>query len=299
MTVFILIFISCILHILWNISGKKCKDNEAFTWLGTFGGAIFCIIAMVISHLITKNPIPPAGFFVMAAASGLFESTYYIFLFWSYKHIDMSASYPLGRGLAPVITLFLVPVTSYIFGIKGHGSLRLEQLPAVITTLAGAVFICRDSWKRSTQKQNAVKGITLACLTGLSIAGYHLIDSQTLEKYTQITEIEYLGYVFIFMLLFVSLWFLPKKNAIQRIKDEWRNGCMGVLSVSIVANANYMIVLYAFSIAQNPTLVTAARNMGIVLSLLVCAIRLKEKITPMKAVGAALITAGIIWIFLV
>ena len=101
------------------------------------------------------------------------------------------------------------------------------------------------------------------------------------------------------MLLFVSLWFLPKKNAVQRIKDEWQNGCMGVLSVSIVANANYMIVLYAFSIAQNPTLVTAARNMGIVLSLLVCAIRLKEKITPMKALGAALITAGIIWIFLV
>jgi drug/metabolite transporter (DMT)-like permease len=74
---------------------------------------------------------------------------------------------------------------------------------------------------------------------------------------------------------------------------------MGVLSVSFVAQANYMIVLYAFSIAQNPTLVTAARNMGIVLSLVVCAIRLKEKITPMKAIGAALITAGIIWIFLV
>ena len=238
MTVFILIFISCILHILWNISGKKCKDNEAFTWLTTFG---------------------------------------FIFLFWSYKHIDMSASYPLGRGLAPVLTLFLVPLSSMIFDIKGHGSLRLEQLPAVITTLAGAVLICRDSWKRSTQKQNAVKGLTLACLTGLSIAGYHLVDSQTLEKYTQVS----------------------KKNAIPRIKEEWKSCYKGVLSVSIVAQGNYMIVLYAFAIAQNPTLVTAARNMGIVLSLVVCAIRLKEKITPMKAVGAALITAGIIWIFLV
>ena len=299
MLVFILIFFSCILHILWNISGKKCRDYEAFSWLTTFGGAVFCMLAMAVSRLVTKNPFPPAGFFAMTAASGFFEACYYVFLFWSYKHIDMSASYPLGRGLAPVATLFLVPVSAFLFDIKGHGSLRLEQLPAVMTALAGAVLICRDSWKRSSQKQDAVKGLTLACLTGLSIAGYHLIDSQTLEKYTQVSEIEYLGFVFVFMLLFVSLWFLPKKDAVRRIKDEWNYGCLGVLSVSIVSNANYMIVLYAFSIAQNPTLVTAARNMGIVLSLLVCAIRLKEKITPMKTVGAILITAGIIWIFLV
>ncbi|MCR4575247.1 MAG: DMT family transporter [Lentisphaeria bacterium] len=299
MTVFILIFVSCILHILWNISGKKCRDNEAFTWLTTFGGAVFCIIAMVISRLITKNPFPPTGFFTMAAASGFFETTYFIFLFWSYKHIDMSASYPLGRGMAPVITLFLVPLSSMIFDIQEHSNLRIEQLPAVITTLTGAVLICRDSWLRSTQKQNAVKGLTLACLTGLSIAGYHLVDSQTLQKYTQVTEIEYLGFVFIFMLLFASIWFFPKKNAISRIKAEWKSCHMGVLSVSFVAQANYMIVLYAFSIAKNPTLVTAARNMGIVLSLVVCAIRLKEKITPMKAIGAVFITAGIIWIFLV
>ena len=299
MTVFILIFITCILHILWNISGKKCKDNEAFTRLTTFGGAVFCIIATVISRLITKNPIPPSGFFIMAAASGFFETTYFIFLFWSYKHIDMSASYPLGRGLAPVITLFLVPISSMIFDIKGHGNLRLEQFPAVMTALIGAVLICRDSWKRSTQKQDTVKGLTLACLTGLSIAGYHLIDSQTLEKYKQVTEIEYLGFVFIFMLLFASIWFFPKKAAVSRIKAEWQSGYLGVLSVSFVAQANYIIVLYAFSIAKNPTLVTAARNMGIVLSLVVCAIRLKEKITPMKAVGSILITIGIIWIFFV
>lgn len=298
--VFLLVFASCLLHVLWNASGKKCGDSEAFTWLTTVGGALVNIVALCVLTLSGRiQPIPvSAGLLKMAATSGFFEGCYFIFLFWSYRHIDLSVAYPLSRGLAPLATLFLGPVVVLVFGLDSHRGIQLSQLLPVAIALGGASLLCYDALSRSDAKQNVLKGLILAMLTGLSIASYHLVDSTAMETY-KLPSIQYLTLMSLFMSLFVSLWMLTKKNALARIAKELKGNIKGVLSVCCISNFTYCLVLLAFKLVKNATLVTAARNMGIVISLIYAAIFLKEKVSFQKALGACMITAGIIWIFLV
>jgi len=289
---FLLILVSCALHVAWNAISKGCRDREAYTWLVTFTGTIAVLPCFIIAQIWS-----PGSFgwreLAYAAASGLFESIYTIFLFWSYKHVDMSVAYPLGRGVAPVATLFL--------GILIGDAIKAGQIPAVATTLAG---ICCLSWEahRSAKGKSPLGnasphfGVLLALLTGCSIACYHIVDRGVFNVTAKPNSLVYLFAMHCFMLLFISIWMLPRRKAFVRIALEWKASPASAMAVGAVSFIAYFLVVLALQIG-NATMVTAGRNIGIVLSIAVGALFLKERLSVAKAIGAVLVTAGVIMIF--
>lgn len=287
---FFLIFTSCCLHVGWNAISKGCHDRVAFTWLVTLGSMLPVVPAFVIAQIWW-----PGAFgwreIGLSCASGFCESLYFIFLFASYKHIDMSAAYPLSRGFAPLMTLLLASLAGDTF--------RMAQIPAVGISLAGVCCLAWSAQKRSAAKtdRTAAVGVLLALLTGTAIAGYHLADRAAVRVQPGPNEIVYLFAMHCFMLLFVTLWALPRKGMKERLVTEWKRAPWSIAAVGIVSFIAYFLVLMALSIGD-ATLVTAGRNMGIVLSLIVGAIFLKERLSPAKVTGAILVTVGVIMIFL-
>lgn len=286
--VFGLVFLSCLLHVSWNALSKGCEDRAAFTWMVTLTGLLFAVPGFVISRIISPGALnwSVLGY---AAASGLFESLYFIFLFWSYKYVDLAVAYPLSRGVAPVATL--------IFGGLIGDAPQAAHIPGVLTTLAGVVLLSWDALRRAPVQRSVWRGLTLAVLTGGAIAGYHLFDRAAVTLSPPPSTFEYMLVMHAFMLFFITLWLLPMPGIGGRLVLEWRRRWRVDLLIGATSLVAYLLILVAFRYGH-VTLVTAGRNMGIVMSLAVGALFLKEKISRWQTAGALLVTVGVIGIFL-
>lgn len=286
--VFGLIFLSCLLHVSWNALSKGCEDREAFTWMVTLTGLLFVLPWFIVSRVCTPGALtwPVLG---CAAASGFFESLYFIFLFWSYKHVDLSVAYPLSRGVAPVATL--------VFGgLVGDPPLAVH-LPGVAVTLAGVSLLSWDALRRDRSRRLAWNGLVLAVLTGLAVAGYHMFDRAAVTQSPAPAAVEYLLLMHVFMLFFVTVWLLPKPGIGRRLLREWQRHWCADLLIGATSLVAYLLIVVAFR-HGHVTLVTAGRNLGIVMSLAAGALFLREKISWTQAAGALLVTAGVAGIFL-
>ncbi|MGI6356853.1 MAG: EamA family transporter [Lentisphaerae bacterium] len=286
--VFGLVFLSCLLHVSWNALSKGCEDRAAFTWMVTLTGLLFAVPGFVISRIISPGALnwSVLGY---AAASGFFESLYFIFLFWSYKYVDLAVAYPLSRGVAPVATL--------IFGGLIGDAPQAAHIPGVLTTLAGVVLLSWDALRRAPVQRSVWRGLTLAVLTGGAIAGYHLFDRAAVTLSPPPSTFEYMLVMHAFMLFFITLWLLPMPGIGGRLVLEWRRRWRVDLLIGATSLVAYLLILVAFRYGH-VTLVTAGRNMGIVMSLAVGALFLKEKISRWQTAGALLVTVGVIGIFL-
>ena len=286
--VFGLVFLSCLLHVSWNALSKGCEDRAAFTWMVTLTGLLFAVPGFVISRIISPGALnwSVLGY---AAASGFFESLYFIFLFWSYKYVDLAVAYPLSRGVAPVATL--------IFGGLIGDAPQAAHIPGVLTTLAGVVLLSWDALRRAPVQRSVWRGLTLAVLTGGAIAGYHLFDRAAVTLSPPPSTFEYMLVMHAFMLFFITLWLLPMPGIGGRLVLEWRRRWRVDLLIGDTSLVAYLLILVAFRYGH-VTLVTAGRNMGIVMSLAVGALFLKEKISRWQTAGALLVTVGVIGIFL-
>lgn len=286
--VFGLVFLSCLLHVSWNALSKGCEDRAAFTWMVTLTGLLFAVPGFVISRIISPGALnwSVLGY---AAASGLFESLYFIFLFWSYKYVDLAVAYPLSRGVAPVATL--------IFGGLIGDAPQAAHIPGVLTTLAGVALLSWDALRRAPVQRSVWRGLALAVLTGGAIAGYHLFDRAAVTLSPPPSTFEYMLVMHAFMLFFITLWLLPMPGIGGRLVLEWRRRWRVDLLIGATSLVAYLLILVAFRYGH-VTLVTAGRNMGIVMSLAVGALFLKEKISRWQTAGALLVTVGVIGIFL-
>ena len=286
--VFGLVFLSCLLHVSWNALSKGCEDRAAFTWMVTLTGLLFAVPGFVISRIISPGALnwSVLGY---AAASGFFESLYFIFLFWSYKYVDLAVAYPLSRGVAPVATL--------IFGGLIGDAPQAAHIPGVLTTLAGVVLLSWDALRRAPVQRSVWRGLALAVLTGGAIAGYHLFDRAAVTLSPPPSTFEYMLVMHAFMLFFITLWLLPMPGIGGRLVLEWRRRWRVDLLIGATSLVAYLLILVAFRYGH-VTLVTAGRNMGIVMSLAVGALFLKEKISRWQTAGALLVTVGVIGIFL-
>lgn len=286
--VFGLVFLSCLLHVSWNALSKGYEDREAFTWMVTLTGLLFAVPCFVISRAISPGALnwPVLGY---AAASGFFESLYFIFLFWSYKHVDLAVAYPLSRGVAPVATL--------IFGGWIGDTLQAAHLPGVLAVLAGVGLLSWDALRRAPVQRSAWCGLALAVLAGVGIGVYHLFDRAAVTLSPPPSTFEYMLLMYVFMLFFITLWLLPMPGIGGRLALEWRRRWRVDLLIGGISLVAYLLILVAFRYGH-VTLVTAGRNIGIVMSLAVGALFLREKISCWQVAGALLVTAGVIGIFL-
>ena len=124
-----MVLAAAILHVVWNTLVKVSKDGYLATVLIAGGGAVMCAIALPF--------LPPmnSAAWINVAGSVVMQSIYYPLVAAAYRAGDMSQTYPLMRGTAP---LLVAVVSAPLLG---------EQLTS--SEWFGVGLICCGIWGRA------------------------------------------------------------------------------------------------------------------------------------------------------
>jgi drug/metabolite transporter (DMT)-like permease len=217
---------------------------------------------------------PAPSSFPFAIASACLHIIYFLLVARTYQVADMSQAYPLMRGAAPLI----VAIVSAF------------QMDDVLSPFAwiGVLAICLGVFiiaLGSTLKDR--KGIRLALLNALVIAGYTLIDGLGVRKSG--APAAYTLWVFLLTGVPLALWAISARRAafVPYLRRHWQLGIAGGMG----ATASYGLALWAMTVAPI-AVVAALRETSILFATLIAGFALREPIGPRRVISACIIAGG-------
>lgn len=279
-------------HASWNLLLKRAQRQEVFVWwLSAFAMAALLPVAIVIA---LRTPLELVGLWYVAG-SALVHICYFLFLGRSLARSDLSLVYPIARGfgpgLAPALAVLTLGESVSLAGWAGIGG-----IVAGIYLMAwwGRVRLqlpLRRPWSRpdfSRLGRGNAAGIGYALLTGLCIALYTIVDKQG------VAHINPFLYLYL-MTAGVAVGMLPyiiRNHGWRAIAEEWRSERLAIPAASGLVYLAYGLALTALRISE-VSYVAPAREVGMLFALALGALVLRERITPGRLAGAALIGAGL------
>ena len=252
-------------HALWNLLLARARDVEAATAVALITAEVaFVPVAVVVWHA-------DAGVWPWLVGSGLFELAYFALLATAYRRAPLSVVYPVARGGAPVVVL-LVSVAAL-----GHGT-SARQVAGVALIVAG-ILLVRGLGRADTA--GVAFGAAIACC----IAGYTLVDKHGIEHAGPLPYLE------LSMLVPTVVY----AGAVARVKGAAAiRAAVGppAIVAGLATFVAYAFVLAALSRAPAAS-VAAVRETSVVVAAALAAVVLKERVTPLRMLGAVVVVAGI------
>ena len=271
LTVFLAVLAGAFLHAVWNaiIKGGKEKLFEAVMKTVGAGLAVLPILPFL------PLPAPESWKFLFLSCS--IHIAYYTFLSQAYKYCDMSYSYTIMRGAAPLLTSTIL-VFALGEALSGGGWAGVLLLSAGILTLAV-----------DSARQGAFSwlGTFMALGNAVVIMGYTLADGYGARASEH--AVSYVCWVFFFNAFPMSLIVNARYGARFRdyVRGRWQYGLLG----GVCSLGAYGVTIWAMSVAPM-ALVAALRETSVVFGLLLAVFFLKEKITRLRVVAVALVAVG-------
>lgn len=277
-----LVLLSAVLHVLWNTLAKSCDDKLSFAWLTTVLGGLFLVGPFVAARLFSPGLIDGQTW-LWAAVSGAFQALYVMLLFTAYGKADLSVVYPVCRGLAPLAVLLLA-------GRLVGDAVGVWQVAAVGLVVAGTVAVGLTN--RNSIGKISASGLALSGLTALATAGYSLADSKAMRLSPGPGAAEFLLLSYIFLAALLTPWAVRARGGLGGLFSQWRTNRRDVLLVSLLTPLSYLCVVAAMG-QGNVVLITAWRNVSILLSTAAGAWLLHEQVTRGRLFGAGVIFSGL------
>jgi drug/metabolite transporter (DMT)-like permease len=269
----IVVLFAAALHASWNAIIKAGSDKFNDTVLVTIGAAI------VPGLLLPWISIPAAASRPYLVASVIIHFGYFSLVAFAYRAGDLSYTYPIMRGVAPMLTAvaaaFLInePLTT-------AGKIGILLLCSGILTLAG------DNWRSG---KFSFEPTAIALTNAIVISIYTLVDGIGLRLAGD--PVSYICWLlFLQPVLLLPYSFITQRESFMaQLKTRWRPCFLG----GVCTCASYGLALYAmayFPIA----LVAALRETSVIFGTIMAAIFLRERFGPVRYVAAGLVTAGAI-----
>ena len=277
-----LILLSAVVHSSWNLLLKQSDNKEVFVWGLLAGGSV--MLAPLGGALFYYYPIATSGYWLVMV-SAVLQILYLVLLGRGYDQGDLSLVYPIARGIGPM----LVPVLAVL--TLGE---RIA-LPAIMGIAAIVVGIYVVSWwgrfgeifSKPLSLLNNI-GTRYAILTGLTITIYTLVDKRGVE-YVQ-------PFLYMYLItLGAAIGLTPYvlcRHGLASIRQEWQKNARPVLASGLLVFTAYGLVLTAFSLSQ-VGYVAPAREVGIVVGVLMGVLILKEPFGLGRLLGSGFIVAGL------
>ena len=280
-----LVLLSAVAHASWNLMLKRAGDPEVFAWVMLVVGSI--LLAPVGLALLWYNSMDFPGLWFLLA-SVVLHVFYFILLARGYATGDLSLVYPVARGMGPM----LVPVLAVIL----LGEIVETMAIVGIAAIVGGIYTI--SWwgnfhqvLRSPLLFLRSAGMRYAVLTGLTIAVYSIVDK---EGVGHIQPLLYIYFMFIGTVALLAPYILANKG-METVKAEWRANAVPITVSGLLAFAAYGLVLTAFSLSR-VSYVAPAREVGIVIGVLMGIFLLKEPFGRGRLLGSGLIVGGLVLI---
>lgn len=291
---FALVTVSAFTHAFWNFLSKRKNPQAAFFLMATVASAV--ILSPMLFIFRAGLPAIPPAVWGLIAATGAVQSIYYIFLAAAYRTGDLSHAYPLARSL-PVVFVALVSVA---LG-RGEQIAPLAYIGFVLVTI-GCILLPQPRFSDIHPKHYLHKWVLFALLAAICITGYTLLDDQSLRVLRSLpdTPLNPLGWALLFgeleaisiaffMSIFLFSWKPERQVLLQARGPEWRTAAyMGVIIL-----ATYGLVLTSMAYVSNVSYVIAFRQLSIPIGAALGILVRKEKATPPKLAGIALVVVGL------
>lgn len=271
----ILILISAVMHAVVNSlirgGGENVPVRAALT--GSMGFVLLPLVALV--------PFPTPAMWAFIGVSILVHLFYQHCLIEMYARADLTAVYPVSRGLGPA------GVALYSWSMGGWpGWASVAGVVLICGGIFSMAFAARIS-KRLAPLPPAAMGYAL--LTGLSIAVYTLIDAAGAKASHSIYS--YVVWLFVIHAAMMGGYglFRDRAGILAAIaRPHWAWIVAGLSSI-----VTYGLALMALRIGDTAEL-AALRETSIVFALLLGALFLRERVTKTRIAAALVIASGAI-----
>jgi drug/metabolite transporter (DMT)-like permease len=265
------VLLAAAMHATWNALVKSSGDRLLAQALVIGVGALagLCAIPFV--------PVPDPASWPFIAMSVAAHSGYYTFLLLAYRHGDLSAVYPLARGIAPLG----VAALAALFAGERLGPWGAAGVLLVSAGIASLAF------GRGIPRGRDGHPYLYAAVTGLFISAYTLIDGLGVRRAG--TTLGFIAWLFLFESLPIVLVTAALRwRTVRRVPTrEWRRGLFG----GVIATVGYGIVIWAMSLDELARVVSL-RETSVIMAALIGSLVLGEADGPRRIAAASLVALG-------
>lgn len=266
--VFAIVLAAALLHATWNAIVKGLPQKLLTTVLVTSAAAL--IAAAVLPFI--NSPSPPSWPFAVVSAA--LQLTYFLLVARTYDIADLSQSYPLMRGTAPLIVALVNAVGA--------------SEPLSGTAWIGVVAICLGivSMSLGSRTQHRT-GIYLSLLNAAVIAAYTIVDGIGVRRSG--APAAYTLLVFLIAGVPLATWAIAVKRRefLGYVGRYWGLGLVG----GIGTTASYGLALWAMTKAPIPV-VAALRETSILFGTLIAWLLLGERLSRRRIFGVCVVAGG-------
>ena len=273
------VLFGALLHAAWNALIKAGRDTSLDTALIHVMG---CVVALPIVLVVG---LPPPAAWPWLAASIAIHIGYYIALAGAYRHGDLGLTYPVMRGLAPLLV-------AAVLGVSGTAIID-EQVS--LATWLGVLGICAGVLLVGLSRVAGAsdrRALQFALLNAAIIAVYTIIDGigvrasgNALQYVAALFLIDGLPY---FMLVMRQRGATDRPAAWAHMRARWPLALLGTFA----SLGSYAIALWAMTRAPVAA-VAALRETSVLFAALIGTRLLKEPFGARRAAGTLCIVGGV------
>jgi phosphonate utilization associated putative membrane protein len=280
-TVVLAVLFGALLHAGWNTLVKSSGDKQLDLALVHFLGAVVALPLLWVFGL------PPRDAWPFVGMSLAIHVAYYVTLNGAYQHGDLSTTYPIMRGSAPMLVAL------------GSATVLGEHLSVLawLGVAAVTVGVLLVGLARPAEALHHRRAIGFALANAVVIAAYTFVDGRGVRA----SAAGGAGAASYVVLLFVLdgvpypgwVWWrrsaAARRVALDYARKRWPLATLGGLA----SLGSYGIALWAMTRAPVAA-VSALRESSVLFATLFSVVLLKERLGPQRALGAAVIVGGVV-----
>ena len=277
-----LLLAAALMHASWNALLKADRTDR----MVTFGVIMATGTAMGLCAVPFLPWIEP-GAWRFLAISVIVHVAYYTFLLKAYSYGDLSHTYPIARGLGPLLVAL---VSGRVIGEH----LRPQDMVGVLLLTAGLITLAMPLKPVAGPARGRHGLATLfAVLTGVTIAAYIIADGMGVRSAGPDFEhrLAYIAWLCVLegpWLLIVALA-SRAGTVLQHLRRNWWRGVVG----GVIANTGYGIAIYALVLGPMAH-VAALRETSVLFGALMGTLLLGEPFGLRRVASAFVIVSGLV-----
>jgi len=264
-----IILVAAALHATWNAIVKGGTDKMMTTVLVTGSAALIAMAALPFLPPVARESWP-----FLVASSGLSVS-YYALVARTYRIAEMSQTYPLMRGTAPLIVAIASAAVL-------NDRLNAMAWLGIVVICAGILGMAVGRSLRNNQ------GAALALLNAVIVALYTVLDGVGVRKSG--SPMTYTSWIFLLTGGPLVIWTVFRRASAFRsyAGTNWLPGIAGGAGTM----ASYGLALWAMTIAP-VAIVAALRETAIVFGTAISIVFLGERPSRVRILASCCVAAGV------
>ena len=272
----LLVLLAALMHALWSVVLKLTGDAKTNITVFMAGSSILALAGIPFQSLPSLASLP----FLLIS---VFVQVVYMMLVGTvYQKGDVSQSYPVMRGVAP---LFVALFSGPILGEK----LSIVAWCGVILISSGVLTLALEAVRRSDKIEPSI--IPLSLLTAAFIALYTLLDGIGVRLSG--APVSYILWIF-FLIGLVKVVFELFND---KTRPQFLTHCQRYWSIGLVGGflslGSYGLALWTMT-KLPVALVAALRESAIVFAVILSYFVLREHVSPPRFIASIIIVFGVI-----